>query len=107
MNSNGFPDLGPEYTGFLHRHPARPGFPEMKSHVVVDLDDWLVARKFYETIKLLRSALIGIVGSSDIDKLKEMESIALELIDEDIVQTKYSHGMLNAIRGLIETNDLE
>jgi len=45
MSREGFPDLGPEYTGFLHRHPPRPGYPEMKRHVVVDLEDWLLARQ--------------------------------------------------------------
>jgi len=44
MIHEGFPKLGSEYTGFLHRHPSRNGFP-MAHHVVVDLEDWLIARQ--------------------------------------------------------------
>jgi hypothetical protein len=45
MSREGYPNLGEAFTGFLHRHPARPGFPEMKKHVVVDLEDWIIARE--------------------------------------------------------------
>ena len=33
------------HKGFLHRHKAKPGYPEMKKHVVVDLVDWEIVRK--------------------------------------------------------------
>ena len=45
MSNVGFPNFGPEYTGFLHRHPPRPGYPEMNRHVVVDVEDWVIARQ--------------------------------------------------------------
>ena len=45
MSSVGFPNFGPEYTGFLHRHPPRPGYPDTHRHVVVDVEDWVIARQ--------------------------------------------------------------
>lgn len=41
-------DLGPDYIGFLHRHESKPGFPEMRSHVVVNLSHWEDAREFHQ-----------------------------------------------------------
>jgi len=56
-------------------------------------------REAEETIKLLRSALIGLVGSDDIDQLKEME-LAMRLMpapEEDKACT------INAIHAIIKT----
>ncbi len=67
--------LSPEYYGFLHRHEAKPGFPEMKKHVVVDLEDWKEARELKAQIKEM-AQLIKKEGSRnvfvDYSKLREM-----------------------------------
>lgn len=52
MSEIGYPHLGEDYSGFLHRHPATQKFPEMKKHVVVDLDQWIKARQFFKEKKL-------------------------------------------------------
>ena len=53
--SEGYPHLGEAYTGILHRHPASDKWPEMKKHVVVDLEDWEYVRELIKRIEPLKS----------------------------------------------------
>jgi len=55
--NNGYPHLGEAYTGILHRHPASEKWPEMKNHVVVDLEDWNYARKLLKATESLKNLL--------------------------------------------------
>ena len=47
MSNEGYPYLGEDYVGFLHRHPSSDSFAEMKFHVVVDLEHWKLARQMF------------------------------------------------------------
>ena len=62
-------------------------------------------RKAEETIKMLRSALIGVVGSSDKKELLNMESVTKTYMAHGSVPQKDGVGMINAIRAIIETEN--
>jgi len=55
--NEGYPHLGEAYTGILHRHPASDKWPEMKKHVVVDLEDWKYARELIKRVEPLKKFL--------------------------------------------------
>jgi len=58
-----------------------------------------------DKIKLLRSALIGLVGSSDVKELEDMEYFTRTHIALCAVPQKDGMCMINAIHAIIDTND--
>lgn len=84
MSRVGWPELGNEYTGFLHRHKPKPGFPEMTKHVVVDLEDWEKAREMYRMFSKEES-IITTVGricvSRKMDFYKKLQPLVEDRVE--------------------------
>jgi hypothetical protein len=58
-----------------------------------------------EKIKLLRSALIGLIGSSDRKELEGIEAFTRTYMAQGVMPQKDGTGMINAIHALLETEE--
>jgi uncharacterized protein len=58
-----------------------------------------------EKIKLLRSALIGLVGTSDRKELEGIEAFTRTYMAQGVVPQKDGTGMINAVHAILDTEE--
>jgi len=79
MSRHGFPNLGIDYTGFLHKHQHPASYKNVNPrHVIVDIEDWEAAQGMYSPKRreIERMSKVNVIIDGKHHKSVRVESIS-------------------------------